>query len=351
MKKKNNFVKAIGMIWDDKKEIVVSLGGAIVTLLGDPSQKVARVQFGVIIIILGMLTYALIDTWKLIKEKHIPIIVDVGDDLEYVESMRNTVYDLMRKYKFNSRIYLHQLGIKEAYLTVHEDHYLSSDMDEWRYLVETYADHLYHLNTDLEGIRNFHIFMKCPVSLAVGLGAVTGTKNAVALYHYIDGRYEKVINIVNDEKASPMGTHSIKDRVDQPFKYIKVIEPEKEASHLFISLGLASHPPFADVYRLTSSKDVAILNIANIYNNTLSTSEDWLMAAREALTAIMKWASKKSVNKVDLFISAPLPLAFAIGMGLGRQSAITVHQWFAQESAYHPVLELNQLYPQSKRGL
>lgn len=343
MQNKTSFINAMSMVLDDKKEIIVSLAGAIATLFMNPPRIVMWIQRATILGIATLLIFAMKDMWNIIRKKHIPIIIDVGDDIEYVDSMRKTVYAHMRRCKFNPHIYFRQLKIKEQYITIHEDDYLSSHTKDWFGIVEEYTEHLHYFNTNLEGLRNFHIFMKCPVALTVGLGAVTGTNNAVALYHHSDGHYKRVINLLNDEKTAPMGTHILKNRVTQPFEYIEVNEPKKKTSHLFISLGLASHPPLSDVIRLAESKSVDILNITNKYNSTLSTDKDWLLAAREVLTEIMRWISEKNVTKVVLCISAPLPLAFAIGMGLGRQSPITVCQWFAKESKYYPVLELNKL--------
>lgn len=281
--------------------------------------------------------------WLQVKEKNIPLILDVGDDEEYLDSMRDTAYQAMRGKNFDPKVYDREFDIEKEDMAVHRESTLTRTEKEWTDLIKRFEKRLFRLNSKLRGQKNFHIFLKCPAAMAVGMGAVNGTKNAVVLYHYIDSRYEPVIDLHCSADGSSMGSHQLKNRVDPPFKYIGVEEPARLNSCMYIALDLASHSTLAGVKKLAEQTDASVVMVKNAYNNTLSIEEDWLLAAREVITVIMKWASKPEVNCAELFISAPLPLAFAIGMGVGTQSLIKVNHWFREENAYSTVFELNKL--------
>lgn len=50
----------------------------------------------------------------------------------------------------------------------------------------------------------------------------------------------------------------------------------------------------------------------------------------------------QAVQRIHLFHSMPVPLAFGLGMALGPFVDITVYNWERDQSTYFPVLRLNR---------
>jgi len=75
----------------------------------------------------------------------------------------------------------------------------------------------------------------------------------------------------------------------------------------------------------------------------LESKEDWILCAREILTLIYRQISACSRERVHLFLSVPIALAFTLGMGLEHFLPTTVYSWWPQERRYYPVLNLESL--------
>ena len=128
-----------------------------------------------------------------------------------------------------------------------------------------------------------------------------------------------------------------------PYKYISVEAPETFTDVLPISLHLSAHDPRSDVDKLASDRSLSAVHIRNTYGNTLPVDADWLRVANEVAAVLLGLSSRPEVEKIELYQSCPIIIAFAVGMALGTHAGIEVFQWDGREKRYYPVLRLNTL--------
>ena len=341
-----NIFEVLRTAGDDIKDALLGLLGIF---LSYPWEQTLRIQIAVYIIsafLLVSLFLKIRNTFLLIREKHVPLIVDVGDENSFVENMRKNALKSLRENRFrcNPRIFAKQYKVDAGDWTIHSAFQLGASKTEWKRLMQRFEKQLTLLNTRLSGSRIFHIFMKCPTALAFGMGALSGSKNCVVLYHYDGNQYKKVIDCYHDPRYQQEGAHFMKSQVEKSFEYIQIGQPSKQNCPLYIALDLSSHSTFKDVQILANRTGAAVLNIEKNYENTLDLEKaDWCQAARECATVIREWTAKAEYTSAALFLNAPLPLSFAIGMGLGTPVPLTIYHWFREESEYHPVYELNKI--------
>ena len=113
-------------------------------------------------------------------------------------------------------------------------------------------------------------------------------------------------------------------------------------AEIFVSLRLSAIDPKPDVDRLATKHNLPAIHIRNKFDDQLTPQHDWLTVAREIVTVLYA-ARNAGAERIHLCMTGPVPLAFAIGMGLGHQLPVTVYQWFRSERTYHPVLALEML--------
>jgi hypothetical protein len=146
-----------------------------------------------------------------------------------------------------------------------------------------------------------------------------------------------------DGSQRDSGAGLLRGRVEPPYRFITVEQPETLTEETYVSFHLAGHDPKGSVQALADQESRAAIHIRNKCDDRLSVDEDWITPAREVAGVLREFAARPEVRRVHLALSCPGALAFAIGMGVGTVAAVTVHNWFADEQAYHPVLELDQL--------
>ena len=177
------------------------------------------------------------------------------------------------------------------------------------------------------------------------MGAVAGTKNCLVIHHYQNGHYYPVLNFEDEKKSNGCGVRAIRSSVSDPYRYITVTQPEEQSTCLMvvIQLSSAAHDPVPQVAELARARGAAIASIRSTSNGVIDVTEDWITLSREVVSAISRWIVNPEVQQVELFFNCPVPVAFAVGMGLGIQSRVTVNNWFSAEGRYASVLELNKL--------
>ncbi len=193
----------------------------------------------------------------------------------------------------------------------------------------------------------FHIFLNCPAALAIGLGSIIGTKYEVVLHHYQKGSgdnpYYPVIDFYSLSTLNQDGVHILKSRVNAPNQFIRVEEPQTLSSIVLVSLFLAGHDLKGDVEKISNERKIPALHIRSTMEGTIPLNADWLRASREVASCLLNLASNKEIKTIELYLSCPIILAFAIGMAFGTQTPIEVYNWFPVSKGYKPVLGLNRL--------
>ena len=286
---------------------------------------------------------------KVFQEKHIPIVVAVGSSDDEVRAMVNDVLDSMNEYHFDERTFEDDFLVCRSDWLVERKSSLSGDPNEWRGLVHRFRDKIVRLSAmpKLRGKKVFHLFLMCPSALAMGMGPVIGTNYEVVLHHLQRGTESAhpYLPLIDFRKKSDSysGLHGIKSKATLPYKYISVEAPETFTDVLPISLHLSAHDPRSDVDKLASDRSLSAVHIRNTYGNTLPVDADWLRVANEVAAVLLGLSSRPEVEKIELYQSCPIIIAFAVGMALGTHAGIEVFQWDGREKRYYPVLRLNTL--------
>jgi hypothetical protein len=274
------------------------------------------------------------------REKHVPLAVVVYGD----ESTRNAFIDdslrQMDKWHFDE-VTFSGLGVNRDDWCISHSGDLPADAEQWKREVQEFQHKLDLIKAKLKGPEIFHIFLKCRIALAFGLGAVVGTWSNVILHQEIPGEFKPVIYLDN-KTGLPYhhAIHTIKNRVEPPYKFIQPTIPERLTTPTLVALHLASHDPSPYVKMEAENQNLSCVIIDNKYNNTL-TEEDWFQPAQEVASVLRKL--REQTDELKIYASCPIALAFAIGMALGDQFPASILHFFAEDNTYHFVLKLNKL--------
>lgn len=296
------------------------------------------------------LLYDIVDYFlKRVREwrvKHVPLFVAVGvNDDEYIR-MGRMVRKAMSSWSFNLNRYETEYGVDRLWLSLHQESDLQQIGTRWVSLVEKFGERLVRLGHDLSGQIVLHTFLNCPTALAVGIGAVAGTRYEEVLHQLPQGGgdYVVVANTLLRRQEREEGVEIIRREVSEPFRCIRVeTEPDIIRSRLFVALHFGGFSPCSSVAGLAGTHGASFACIANEYEGQLKPEDDWLLVAREVKTQIVRWVASPSVERIELFLGGPVALYFLVGMALGTFLPITVNQWFPDAKIYTAVLHLDQL--------
>ena len=339
-------------IWEavlkEKWDYILTIIGLFLAL-SETENRWLTIMFGVfIVIVIGRLFWHIHRIYRINRDKDIPLIMITPADMNIVRGITQEIFSLVEKYNFDSKEFDSLFDIeKEDYILRH-DTYIPPTEFVWASLAQGFERRIQSFNAVLAGRKKYHVFLKCPAALAIGMGAAAGTKYDLVVYHYEKGQYYPVIDFDRLRAQRGISSHILKSPVEEPFKYIVCEEPLPEPSgsnskKLFIALNLAGHFIVSEARAYAEEQGGSILVMNNTYNNTLPLAEDWVLAAREVSTVIHRYASQNIFESVELLLGCPLPIAFAVGMSVGTQSRINIHNWYRDEGVFKPVLKLHHL--------
>ena len=342
---KTNWRQVVGRVWERKWEAILGIAGiALAVGTGVPA------YIGVPSVLIAMLLVVDLirevrSTIRLVREKHVPLIVIVGKGDDEFHAMVDDVWAVMAPLGFDERQFDADWDVERDDLIVRRESDLPRRPQRWVELARRFERKVARLSARLQGRKVFHLFLNCPSALAVGLGALLGSRYEVVLHHLQRGvgpfPYVPVIDF-SQGTPDPTGVQAVKRRAVMPYRFISVEQPEGLTPEVCVSLHLAGHDPKGDVKALAAEKRLAAVHIRNTYGSVLPADADWLHVAQEVVTELLGLVGS-GVRRVHLCLSSPVVLAFVIGMALGTQSPITVYNWFAATQEYRPVLDLEHL--------
>lgn len=281
------------------------------------------------------------DIRSLKREKHVPLAVIVYGD----ESTRNAFIDdslrQMDKWHFDE-VTFSGLGVNRDDWCISHPGDLPADTEQWQRVVQEFRHKLDLIKAKLKGPKIFHIFLKCRIALAFGLGATVGTWSGIILHQEISAGDFKPVIYLDNKAALPYhhNIHTIKNKPELPYKFIQPTIPEELTTPTLVALHLASHDPGPYVKNEAKNQNLSCVIIDNTYNNTL-TEEDWFQPAQEVASVLRQL--REQTDELRIYASCPIAFAFAIGMALGNQFPASIFHWFAEDNTYHFVLKLNKL--------
>lgn len=343
---KANWRQVISLVWGRKWEAILGiLGIALAIGAGAPAYLGIPATLIAVLLVVDLIREAR-TTIRLVKEKHVPLIIIVGKGDDEFHAMVDDVWAVMAPLGFNEREFDTDWDVERDDLVVRRESDLPRRSQPWMELTRRFERKVSRLSAKLQARTVFHLFLNCPSALAVGLGALLGSRYEVVLHHLQRGvgpsPYVPVIDFSRARDSGPTGVQAVKKRAMLPYEFIAMEQPEGLTAEVFVSLHLAGHDPKGDVEVLVAEKGMAAVHIRNTYGSVLSTDADWLRVVQEVVTELLGLVGS-GVQRVHLCLSSPVVLAFAIGMALGTQSPITVYNWFAAVQKYHPVLDLERL--------
>ena len=289
--------------------------------------------------------------WLGNKSLDIPFVFVVGKPkdeafkslkkLEQKIKEKVTFYSIEKLKEFFSLEEDDLIAYTEKYLPVLKNEELERE-NEWSKQIKKYEEKLKNIYSKVEGKnRIIHFGFSIPASLAMASGIKLGAKRPVVLYHYQADEYHQVIDLSDETKI-----RAIKEIEKNPenFKYISVYPlKENSSEEVALSIWIASHNPHGDVLKFSEDKNWSVFAIENkAYPGNLPLNEEvWKGIAKEVYSAINILKNKSA--SFHIFLSSPVPEAFAIGMALGHFAKGVIYNFNSQNHSYYPVAKIENL--------
>lgn len=170
--------------------------------------------------------------------------------------------------------------------------------------------------------KEVHLALNVPAAFALALGIRISSSQVppMCIYHFQTGTYYKVIDLTDNSRKLKTIRSEAK-RTEAKFH-------NTGADELAIICQFASHSLEGSVRKFLESRNITtdLLEIrhANLGNITL---DDWSVEVSEVYSAIQKIREESYYKRLHLFLAAPVSLAFALGLALGRYVPSTVYQY------------------------
>lgn len=328
----------------EELDILLIFVVAIVTAAAQPSPAliIGAAVIGLIVLTKFGISYRV--AFKINREKHVPVILGVGCSTDDFRNLINGALDAMEHYNFHERRYRKDYQLERDDFSYHLESDLPDNAKAWDMLVQSEKQLVSSLQRRLPGKTVPHFFLRCPNAFAIGLGAAFGTKHELFCHHYQPGAgssaYFPLIELT-PRTTGKQGSHILKTPAKATLIDIK--GDDKATGKVYVALNFAGDDPRADTKRLAHRDSANFVGISSKSTGTILPDADWLLIAREIVTALRSLIGKDGVRNVHLFPSMPLCLAFAVGMGLDNRSAFHVHWWDRDRGQYFEVLRLNEL--------
>lgn len=194
-------------------------------------------------------------------------------------------------------------------------------------------------NTSINKIP--HIALLVPASFALSLGIILSQSQIpeMAIYHFQANTYSKVIDLTDNSR-----------KIKEIKKQCKKIDYEKidqNSENLAIIIQFASHSARASVIKYLEANDIKtnILEITHKNAGNIQIS-DWSEEVSEIYSVIQNYTKEHFTEKFHIFLSAPIPIAFALGLALGSYIHTKVYQYTPSEhafSTYIPIFSTKML--------
>jgi hypothetical protein len=343
----------MGFVLREEWDPLVTLLGLLAAVAALPASRLLYTINGAMALLLGHKVYrAVRRADRLLREKHIPVMVVIGRSEEEAATLWGDVQRAMVRWEFDAERYRRDFDVEREDVLLHDPAALPAEPDAWLQTARDFRRMLERAGARLPGRRVFHVFIKGPVALAAGLGASVGTMQEVVVHHWMPGTeggpYHPVADFHALSASNPGGMHRLEDAVAGETRYVVAEGEITPVQELLVSIKLGRDDPRDAVNRLAEIRrsqgaSVGALHIAQREARTLEIGDDWILCARETLTLLRDGIARSRADQVHLFMSTPVALAFTLGMGIEHFMPVTIHHWESEEREYHPVLPLPRL--------
>ncbi len=348
-----HWIEVARYVWEREFDRAIILLGLLTSLLITPlSISFLVISTCMVMLLANKLYRTTRQADRLLREKHVPIAVLVGKGEDVADAMWQDIQRVMSLWNFDAEWYRRDFDVEREDLFLHHEEPLPTEREPWLRLTKDFRRKIERLGGRLPGRRVLHVFVNGPASLAAGFGASIGTMHEIVAHQWfpgtVDAPYHPVVDFYALSQTNPKGMHFLEDAVTGEFRYVIGEGEPSNAKELYVSVYAARDDPRADVNRLaedatTAGHPAGVFHVVQQVHRSLETTDDWILCTREILTLLYQQISKNQPKRVHLFLSAPVILAFALGMGIEHFMPVTVYNWWGKEQKYYPVLPLDQL--------
>ena len=342
--------KAFVKILADEWEMIVAAAGFAVStcvLAAGPKSWVLWVDLALALFLIVRLRQRYRKTLFFEREKHIPLLVDVGPGQITHDDLAMQVQKRTSEAGYDPKLYTRWLDLSLDRWRLLQELALSDDPEQWGGLCTVFHQRLASLS-GLPGQRViFHTYMKCPAALAIGLGAMFDMFRACRVEHWdrAGNRYFTALDLTQPLEQGKEPGHLLRERWHNS-EFIHVSGNENLAPQAFVGIHLAGFAISADYWRQAAAAGAMRVHLEKAYpdgRDELTPQDDWLQIIREVYTVVIDLLNQEQVQRVHLALNCPLPIALGLGMALGRHAAVDVHHYNSKTQTYPLVLSLDQL--------
>ncbi|OPX35834.1 hypothetical protein B1H10_00355 [candidate division KSB1 bacterium 4484_188] len=309
--------------------------------------KLTILRIITIVAMAGIVVSYLFRKIKLQKEKRVPYLVVIGKGDSQYRDTRSQVETALADF----RIHVHELkrafGLHGEDWIFRRESQLSTDPEVWKTTITKIENKFWRLAERIPGRKTYHFFMNGPATLAFAMGATIGSRNEYVFYHYMpaSGRnpYHDIINF--EKSDSPEGHHKLKTKIKK-YKMIHASGEDKlngmPRRDVLVALYLAGHSPVGDVTERSKQSGLPLIVIQSKFKGTIPLDQDWILLSQEVSSVLLDIAGRENVERLHLFLSVPLPIAFCVGSAMGKFVRATVYNYFPGLGGYEKVFNLEE---------
>ncbi|WP_456342258.1 SAVED domain-containing protein [Thermovibrio sp.] len=182
-----------------------------------------------------------------------------------------------------------------------------------------------------------HLGIRAPSALAFAIGATLGAgKIPLAIYHFENQNYYKLIDLIDSPRK-------IKRRIRTLSRFTMKSEL-KGKKKAVVALQIASHETEKRARALAEELDADFFYAEHKNKGALPKEpSEWEETVAEAYEVMNRVYNSSEYEEINLLMSVPVAIAFALGMAVDNYWPIKVWQYFKEKGDYLPVLELPKL--------
>lgn len=297
----------------------------------------------------GLLISRAVKLLRMYARKHVPLVAVIGKaDAQYRDTL-SQVELALQAHRIPIADLERTFGLYHEDWVFHRESLLPTDSDSWKQDLAKVQRKFWRLAERVPGRKVYHFFVNGPAAFALGMGAMLGSRTEYVFYQYVAGGEGTVYQPQIDFRPTeyPQGPHILKTRVDT-FEHIRVEGkdsiPAEYEGEILAAIHLAGHNPRGEVERFNKDRKWPLVFIDSEYGGTIPLDGDWVRIAREISNVLLELAADRRVDRLHLFLSMPLPLAFAVGSALGPFVRASVYNYFPSEGTYNEVFQLEGVW-------
>ncbi len=262
------------------------------------------------------------------NEIDIPFIILNQEEFEIKKSIKkieNKIKESKELYSLEKIEKFFDLKMEDLYLQTVD---IKPDPVEWENLLNLFKQKLIEIYKKLPSPTvTLHIATSVS-TLSFGLGIITGSKRSYILYHFQNDKYFPVF-VLNTLENIKKIRKPIKD-IFNSSKYLAIEErrTEKKSDEVNLILYTANSDLKGETLNFIGSSDYVYIELKKFQGNIPPDPDVWTGIVSELFSVIN--TLKNEYGRINLFMSCPTILSFALGMAVGHFVNISVFHYYRE---------------------